>query len=109
MGKELPTGTLTFLFTDIEGSTQLLHEVGPPAYADAVDAHRQIVRDACPAHEGVEIDTPGDACFFVFKTAPAALAASAEFTEGLSEGPIRVRVGVHTGTALLSNGGYVGV
>jgi class 3 adenylate cyclase len=109
MGKELPTGTLTFLFTDIEGSTQLLHELGPSAYADALGAHRQVIRGACLRYAGIEIDTQGDAFFFVFETSADALAAAAEMTEGLSSGPIRVRVGVHTGTALLANGDYVGV
>jgi predicted ATPase/class 3 adenylate cyclase len=109
VGQELPTGTVTFLFTDVEGSTQLLHELGAAAYADAIDAHRRVVREACARHAGTEVGTEGDAFFVVFETAPAALAAAAELTEALSSGPVRVRVGLHTGTPLLSDEGYVGV
>ena len=107
--QELPTGTVTFLFTDVEGSTKLLHDLGAEAYAQALAAHRQVIREACSGHDGVEVDTQGDAFFVAFATAPAALAAAAEFTEALASGPIRVRVGLHTGTPLLSGEGYVGV
>jgi predicted ATPase/class 3 adenylate cyclase len=107
--QELPTGTVTFLFTDVEGSTKLLHELGAEAYAQALAAHRQVIREACARHEGVEVDTQGDAFFIAFAEAPAALAAAAELTEALSSGPVRVRVGLHTGTPLLSGEGYVGV
>ena len=109
MRKELPTGTVTFLFTDVEGSTQLLHELGAAGYADVLETHRRAVRVACARHDGAEVDTQGDAFFLAFGTAPAALAAAAEMTEALSSGPVRLRIGVHTGTALLSNGDYVGV
>jgi predicted ATPase/class 3 adenylate cyclase len=109
MGAVLPTGTVTFLFTDVEGSTQLLHELGAAAYADALEAHRRVIRDACARHGGIEVDTQGDAFFLVFRTAPAALSAAGEMTEVLRADRIRVRVGVHTGTALVSNGDYVGV
>jgi predicted ATPase len=105
----LPTGTVTFLFTDVEGSTKLLHELGAEAYAGALAAHRQVIRGACARHDGVEVDTQGDAFFVAFARAPAALAAAAELTEALMLGPIRVRVGLHTGMPLLSDGGYVGV
>ena len=77
MGRDLPSGTVTFLFTDIEGSTKLLHELGADGYADALAAHRRIVRNAFAAHGGVEVDTQGDAFFFAFPTAPGALAAAA--------------------------------
>jgi class 3 adenylate cyclase len=73
----LPTGSVTFLFTDVEGSTKLLHELGAEAYAEALAAHRQVIREACDRHEGVEVDTQGDAFLFAFATAPAALAAAA--------------------------------
>ena len=109
MHQELPTGTVTFLFTDVEGSTKLLHELGAEAYAEALAAHRRVIREACARHDGVEVDTQGDAFFFAFATAPAALAAAAELTEALMSGPVRVRVGLHTGTPLLSDEGYVGV
>jgi predicted ATPase/class 3 adenylate cyclase len=107
--QDLPTGTVTFLFTDVEGSTQLLHELGAEAYAEALAGHRRAVREACAGHGGVEVDTQGDAFFVAFATAPAALAAAAELTEALTSGPVRVRVGLHTGTPLLSDEGYVGV
>jgi predicted ATPase/class 3 adenylate cyclase len=106
---DLPTGTVTFLFTDVEGSTKLLHELGAEAYARRLAAHRKVIREACARHDGVEVDTQGDAFFFAFATAPSALAAAAELTEALMSGPVRVRVGLHTGTPLLSEEGYVGV
>jgi predicted ATPase/class 3 adenylate cyclase len=106
---ELPTGTVTFLFTDIEGSTRLLNELGAQAYARALAEHRKIVREACLTQGGVEVDTQGDAFFFAFPTAPGALSAASELTERLAgSGPIRLRVGVHTGTPLLTDEGYVG-
>jgi predicted ATPase len=106
---DLPTGTVTFLFTDVEGSTQLLHELGAETYAQTIAAHRQAIREACARHDGVEVDTQGDAFFVAFATAPAALAAAAELTDALSSGPVRVRVGLHTGTPLRSDEGYVGI
>ena len=105
---DLPSGTVTFLFTDVEGSTRLLHELGATAYAEALAEHRWLIRDACAAAGGVEVDTQGDAFFFAFPTAPGTLSAAAAFTETLASGPIRVRVGVHTGTPLLAEEGYVG-
>jgi len=107
--RELPTGTVTFLFTDIEGSTSLLNELGPDAYAAALADHRHVIREACVANGGVEVDTQGDAFFFAFPTAPGALAAASAFTSGLAtNGLIRVRVGVHTGAPLVGEEGYVG-
>ena len=108
MRPDLPTGTVTFLFTDVEGSTNLLEQVGDEAYDDLLAAHRLIVREACAEHEGVEVDTQGDAFFFAFSTAPAALAAASAMTSALSSGPIRVRIGLHTGEARVSKEGYVG-
>jgi predicted ATPase len=108
MRKDLPSGTVTFLFTDVEGSTKLLHELGAEAYADALAEHRRVIREACAAESGVEVDTQGDAFFFAFPTAPGALAAASAFTESLSTGAIQVRVGVHTGTPFLAEEGYVG-
>ena len=108
MRSDLPTGTVTFLFTDVEGSTKLLHELGSEAYADALSEHRRVVREACRSQGGVEVDTQGDAFFFAFPTAPGALSAAETLTGELASGPIRVRVGVHTGTPLLTEEGYVG-
>src|SRR5262245_44204409 len=108
MRADLPTGTVTFLFTDVEGSTRLLRDLGADAYADALAQHRRLIREACAAHGGVEVDTQGDAFFFAFPTAPGAAAAASELTEALSSGQIRVRVGLHTGSALVTDEGYVG-
>jgi class 3 adenylate cyclase len=108
MRSDLPSGTVTFLFTDVEGSTKLLHELGAEGYAEALTEHRLVIREACAAEGGVEVDTQGDAFFFAFLTAPSALAAAEEMTDALAAGPIRVRIGLHTGTPLLTEEGYVG-
>jgi predicted ATPase len=105
----LPSGTVTFLFTDVEASTKLLHELGEDGYAEALGRHRRVLREAFDAHCGVEVDTQGDAFFVAFPTAPGALEAAAEAEARLAEGPIRVRIGIHTGTPLLGEEGYVGV
>jgi predicted ATPase/class 3 adenylate cyclase len=105
---DLPSGTVTFLFTDVEGSTRLLHELGAEAYADALAEHRRVIRAACTTQGGVEVDTQGDAFFFAFPHAAGALVAARGMIEGLASGPIRVRVGLHTGTPLLTGEGYVG-
>ncbi len=75
MRRDLPAGTVTFLFSDIEGSTKLLHELGPEGYGAALAEHRRALRDAFAAHDGVEVDTQGDAFFVAFPTAPGALVA----------------------------------
>ena len=103
--RELPRGTVTFLFTDVEGSTKLLHELGAESYADALAGHRRALREAFSEHGGVEVDTQGDAFFVAFPTAPGALAAAQEAQAALS---IPVRMGLHTGTPLLTEEGYVG-
>ena len=105
----LPTGTVTFLFTDVEGSTRLLRELGPDHYASALEEHRRIVREAIAAHGGVEVDTQGDAFFTAFPTAQGAAAAARTAVEALAAGPIRVRMGLHTGTPTTSAEGYVGL
>jgi predicted ATPase len=104
---ELPDGRLTLVFTDVEGSTQLLHRLGD-AYADVLAGHRRILREAFARHNGTEVDTQGDAFFYVFPTADDALAAAGEGCELLESGPVRVRIGVHTGTPQLTGEGYVG-
>jgi predicted ATPase/class 3 adenylate cyclase len=108
MRADLPSGTVTFLFTDIEGSTKLLHELGAEAYAEALAEHRRVLREAFTRQGGVEVDTQGDALFVAFPTASGALQAAAEAQRALSDGPIRVRMGIHTGTPHLSEEGYVG-
>ena len=105
---DLPSGRVTFLFTDVEGSTRLLEQIGDEAYEAALSVHRRIVRAACQAHDGVEVDTQGDAFFFAFPEPSWALAAAQQLTEGLVAGPIHVRVGLHTGTPRLGEEGYVG-
>jgi predicted ATPase/class 3 adenylate cyclase len=108
MRRDLPSGTVTFLFTDVEGSTKLLHELGTEAYAQQLAEHRSVVREACTARGGVEVDTQGDAFFVAFPTAPKALEAAQAITEGLASGPITLRIGLHTGEPLLTEEGYVG-
>jgi predicted ATPase len=105
---DLPTGAVTFLFTDVEGSTRLLHELGTEGYAAALETHRAALRDVFAAADGVEVDTQGDAFFFAFASAPAAVAAATRGCEVLEAGPIRVRIGVHTGTPHVGSEGYVG-
>jgi class 3 adenylate cyclase len=109
MRSDLPTGTVTLLFTDIEGSTRLLHSLGAEAYAEALAEHRRTLRDAFAAHGGVEIDTQGDAFFVAFPTAAAAAAAALASQEALAAGPVSVRMGLHTGTPTATAEGYVGV
>jgi predicted ATPase/class 3 adenylate cyclase len=106
--RELPSGTVTFLFTDIEGSTRLLHELGD-AYAEALEEHRRALRAAFERHGGVEVDTQGDAFFVAFGRAKDAVAAAAEGRDALGAGPVRVRMGLHTGEPLLTEHGYVGI
>ena len=106
--RDLPTGTVTFLFTDIDGSTRLLHELGD-SYADALREHRRILRDAFASHGGVEVDTQGDAFFVAFARASDALAAAAAGQEALDGGAIRVRMGIHTGEPIRTEEGYVGL
>ena len=103
-----PTGTITFLFTDVEGSTRLLERLGEEAYASALADHRRVLREAIARHDGAEVDTQGDAFFVAFASAGEALAAAEEAQGGLAEGPLRVRIGLHTGTALATEEGYVG-
>jgi len=106
--RALPTGTVTFLFTDVEGSTKLLHELGAERYAEALLEHRRVLREAFERHGGVEVDTQGDAFFVAFPTPPGALAAAAQACDALELGRIRVRIGIHTGAPLLTDEGYVG-
>ena len=108
MRRDLPSGTVTFLFTDVEGSTKLLHSLGAEVYAEALTEHRRVIRETCGSENGVEVDTQGDAFFFAFPTASGAIDAASAFTAALASGPISVRVGLHTGTPLLTNEGYVG-
>jgi predicted ATPase/class 3 adenylate cyclase len=112
--RALPTGTLTFLFTDVEGSTRLLHELGD-AYGPLLEVHRLLIRDAVAAHDGIEFGTGGDALFVVFQSPTAAVAAAAAAQTALDGydwpdgAALRVRMAVHTGEARIVDGDYVGV
>jgi predicted ATPase/class 3 adenylate cyclase len=106
--RDLPSGPVTFIFTDIEGSTRLLHELGAEAYAKGLAEHRRLLRDAFARRGGVEIDTQGDAFFYAFPTGQDAVEAARAGQEALSSGPIRVRIGIHTGTPHVTEEGYVG-
>jgi predicted ATPase/class 3 adenylate cyclase len=105
---ELPTGTVTFLFTDVEGSTRLLQKHGA-GYADLLAEHRTALRGAFIRYDGVEVDTQGDAFFVAFARATDAVAAAAAAREALTGSPIRVRIGIHTGEPQLTDEGYVGI
>jgi predicted ATPase len=108
MRRQVPSATVAFLFTDVEGSTRLLHELGVEAYAEALAEHRRVLRTVFAAKGGVEVDTQGDAFFYVFADARAAVAAAAAANVALEPGLIRIRMGLHTGEALLTEDGYVG-
>ena len=112
---ELPTGTVTFLFTDIEGSTRLLQHLGDDIYDRLLGEHHRILRDAIAAHDGVEISTEGDAFFVVFARAADAVAMTLDAQTALGchewpeSGAVRVRMGLHTGLGRLGGDSYVGL
>ncbi|MEJ7792198.1 MAG: adenylate/guanylate cyclase domain-containing protein [Gaiellaceae bacterium] len=108
MVRDLPTGVVTLLFTDVEGSTRLLHELGD-GYGEALHEHRRRLRAVFADHEGIEVDTQGDAFFVAFARASNAVAAAADGQRALADGPIRVRMGLHTGEPRLTEEGYVGL
>ena len=111
---ELPGGTVTFVFTDIEDSTELLKRLGDD-YRVVLTAHRRIVRDTFTTRDGIEIDTQGDAFFFVFPRARDAVAAAVEAQRAHAseswpgEVDVRVRIGLHTGEPTVHEEGYVGL
>src|SRR6266568_3961486 len=105
---ELPRGTVTLLFTDIEGSTRLLDEQ-PDAYPEALAEHRRALREVFARHGGVEVDTQGDAFFVAFARASDAVAAAEDGQRTLANGPVRVRMGLHTGEPTVTAEGYVGL
>jgi predicted ATPase/class 3 adenylate cyclase len=112
---ELPTGTVTFLFTDIEGSTRLLQELGEGAYQQIHDEHARILRAAVAEGEGCEIRTEGDAFFVAFPTATGAVRAAASAQQALADHPwphgrpLRVRMGMHTGEGRRGGDDYLGI
>jgi class 3 adenylate cyclase len=89
---------VTLVFTDIEGSTRLLGELGEDGYRAALAEHRRMLRGAFGRFGGYEVDSEGDAFFYAFADAGPAVAAVREAVDALTSGPIRIRVGVHTGT-----------
>lgn len=110
----LPTGTVTFLFTDIEGSTRLLQELRD-RYPDVLETHRRLLRAATEQAGGYEFETQGDGLFTAFPNASDALRAAVSAQRALHEypwpeaGTVRVRMGVHTGQPTVTDSGYVGL
>ena len=106
--------TLTFLFTDIEGSTAMLQRLGG-SYADVLAGHHEIIRSGLAAHHGREVDTQGDAFFAVFTAPSACVAAAVEMQRALyahrwpADYPVRVRMGIHSGEAARTTVGLVGL
>jgi len=105
---DLPTGTVTFLFTDIEGSTRLIGELGEEGYVEALAEHRRLLRATFSAGGGVEVDTQGDAFLYAFGDPAAAVAAAGRGQQALAGGPVKVRMGLHSGEPLLTGEGYAG-
>ena len=114
MSDALPGGTVTFVFTDIEGSTALLKRLGE-GYADVVATHRSIVREELGSRGGVEIDTQGDAFFFSFTRATDAVAGAVAAQRRMATHPwpdavqLRMRMSLHTGEPVAGEAGYVGI
>jgi class 3 adenylate cyclase len=111
---ELPTGIVTFLFTDIEGSTRLLQELGE-AYGPLLEGHHAILRSAIAGAGGMVVQTEGDSLFAAFKSPAEAVSAAAvaQRTLASTEWPhgtsVRVRMGLHTGQGELGGDSYVGI
>src|SRR5262245_32564495 len=105
--RPLPTGTVTFLFSDMEGSTKLVQQVGPAVYTEILDRHNAILREVFARHGGTDRGTQGDSFFVVFPQAPAAVAAAvaaqrqlqaAAWPDGVD---VRIRIGLHSGAGTL--------
>ena len=110
----LPSGTVTFVFSDVEGSTELLKRLGE-RFDDVLSQHRRLIREGFAQHGGVEIDTQGDAFFFAFPRARDAVTAAVETQRAHAEQDwpggvdVRVRMGLHTGEPALGSEGYLGL
>jgi predicted ATPase/class 3 adenylate cyclase len=107
--RELPSGTITLLFADIERSTALLQEVGAERYGAALAEYRNLVRHAVTSQGGVEVDTEGDGYFAAFPSARQAIAAAREAQAALGNSGFRVRMGLHTGEPLVVDDDYTGL
>jgi predicted ATPase/class 3 adenylate cyclase len=111
----MPTGTLTFLFSDIEGSTQRLESLGTATYREVLDQHQRLLRAAFAAAGGFEISTEGDSFFVAFRDAPSAVAAAVAAQRALAgatwpgDEPVRVRIGLHSGEGVAGGDDYVGL
>jgi class 3 adenylate cyclase len=111
----LPSGTVTFLFSDIEGSTSLLKRLGDDGYAELLRTHRRIVRETFAEYHGQEIDTQGDAFFYSFHRAREAVAAAVAVQRAHAEQAwpqgvsVRMRLGLHTGEPAVGEDGYTGL
>ncbi len=105
---DLPAGTVTLLFTDIEGSTRLIEELGEEGYVHALAEHRRLLRGVLSEHGGVEVDTQGDAFLYAFADPAEALAAAAQGQDALAPVQVKVRMGLHTGELQLTGEGYAG-
>jgi class 3 adenylate cyclase len=110
----LPVGTVTFMFTDIEGSTELLKQLGDQ-YAEMLEQQRRIMREASKRWDGTEVDTQGDSFFVSFPRATQAISAAVEIQRSIHEHSwpndveLRLRMGMHTGEPLTWGEGYVGM
>lgn len=115
MAAALPTGTVTFLLTDIEGSTRLVQDLSPDRWREVLEDHNRLLRSAIESHAGVTVKTEGDAFFSVFASAHQAVEAAIGIQRALQSHPwpddaaVKVRVGLHTGEGALGGDDYVGL
>jgi class 3 adenylate cyclase len=113
--EDLPTGTVTFLFSDIEGSARLVQRLDTGTYRDLLEQHHRLLRAAAASHAGVERGTQGDAFLVIFRDAPSAVAAAVEAQRALATadwpdgGTIAVRMGLHSGEGVRGGDDYVGL
>jgi len=114
-GVRLPIGIVTFMFTDVEASTQALQKLGNRRFAELLEEHNRVLRRAIAGNDGVEVSSEGDALFAVFTDPRSAIEAAVRIQEDLrsadwgGDDPVRVRIGLHTGSGLLGGDDYVGV
>ena len=115
MESTLPTGTVTFTFTDVEGSTTLVQRLGDQAFTEVLERHNQIIRSVLEETSGIEVATEGDSFFTVHTDASQAVEAAVAIQRSLGAEPwpggenVRVRIGLHTGNAMLGGANYVGI